>query len=444
MKYNTKIKRFLIGVMLLGRLKETVQLSVDNFKIITGNHSAAIECFRNPTRADCQKIEAYIKNLKDFRNGQIETAIYSEELPPSVEDIKLSNNIPLKEIIAPIPDEFIKNLTVCPFQSNDGVTVSNCSQKLKKLCGGKIKCVEDKTNDNDEKKDNKIDEAKDDNDEINMEELNESIKNSVDKTKINKNSNKPDVTDKEKNNKNDTKSLLETFMFGLLTSVGILVLLLMILCIIQTFSKKNIVNLKKLSEYYENKPLVNHSGKTSSSSMNSNSNNGTQSTHSNYAFSNCSQASYSNPKHKRYLYVFDDGSVMMSKSLHQNGRIIQNNASTSSNNQMTSVISNNNSSTNSNFNNNSLINVHNSVQTLHTRSSNNNPQQNSKLSISTTVASHNSNITFSPMIGSPIAESPIKTVNRNTVSIHIPPQIHENKFRQENRKTDIIYTTSSQ
>jgi len=47
------------------------------------------------------------------------------------------------------------------------------------------------------------------------------------------------------------------------------------------------------------------------------------------------------------------------------------------------------------------------------------------------------------MIGSPIIDSPVKAINRNTVSIQIPPQVHETAFRQEKRKTAIPFSTTS-
>ncbi|ORX47302.1 hypothetical protein BCR36DRAFT_584811 [Piromyces finnis] len=481
-----------------------------------------MECFRNPSRDTCASVKSYMINLKsekddilnteyalniieairaaswnikilDFRNGEINSSIYTANPPSVIKEIKLSYNIPLKQSIVSIPDNFIRYLTACPFQSFDGITVSNCSAKLNSLCGSNINCKNVQsnsnsnnnsntnnnnnnnnekdnnnnnnntnnntnnnnnnnsnhiTNDHSAKPSNKNDknnnnESKDNqsmnNDEI---KLDNSITNNGDiNNKVN--SHEPDIEDNE-SNKNNTKSLIETFMFGLLTSVGILVFLLIFLCLVQSYSNKNIMNLKKISEYYENKPLVNHSGKTNSSSMNENaSNNGTQSTHSNYAFSSSSQASYSNPKHKRYLYVFDDGSVMMSKSLHQNNRIIQSNASTVSNNP---INSNQVNHTSVNFNHNSLS-VNNHVQTLHPRNSNNNNNtlpHTSKLSISTAISTPNSNATLSPMIGSPIIESPVKAANRNTISIQIPPQSHENNFRQEKRKSAIPFTTLSQ
>jgi len=332
MKYNKRIKNFILGAVLLGQSRRSFQLSLNKYQKVVNNNANAMECFSNPSQDMCAAVENFMINLKpevddvltaeyafniieairngswnidslDLQNGEITSVIYTTKPPPSIKEIKLSNNLPLKQTIASIPDDFIRYLTVCPFKSTDGIKISGCSVRLKNLCASNIKCVDGKISNSGSK--------------INDDEYyyNNTV---ITSGKIEAGSHEPDIDDKgNKKNDTDTKTLIETFMFGLLTSVCILVFLLVLLCLIQTYSRKNIMNFKKISEYYENKPLVNNSGKTNSSSMNETT---SQSVHSNYAYSNISQASYSNPKHKRYLYVFDDGSVMMSKNRNQNNQ----------------------------------------------------------------------------------------------------------------------------
>jgi len=158
------------------------------------------------------------------------------------------------------------------------------------------------------------------------------------------------VINTENEGPSNSKSLIKTFLFGLCTSVGILIVLLTILYIAQKYSKKNIVNFNKLSDYYENKPLVKNSKSSSSSYTDTASLNGTIS----------SQTSYSNiMKHKRYLYVFDDGSVMMSKSLkNKNNDNNSHIASAFSSSGTNSVITNPMSQVNLNPNNSTLNGNH--------------------------------------------------------------------------------------
>jgi len=451
MKYNKRIKKFILGVVLIGQSKRSYQLNINTYGKIVNNNENAIDCFRNPSKDVCAVVESYMLNLKpeindelnteyalniieavraaswnidilDFQNGDITSSIFTANPPPSIKEIKLSNNKQLKQSVS-IPDNFIRYLNVCPFQSSDEIVISKCSPKLNKLCASHIKCeyVQKHGSKNPANND----------DYINID--NPIIQNG----KID--SHEPDIDDKENITKNDTKTLIETFLFGLLTSVGILVFLLIMLCLIQSYSKKNIMNFKKISEYYENKPLVNNSGKTNSSSVNENTSqsahsnyvqsahsNYAQSAHSNYTYSNVSQISYSNPKHKRYLYVFDDGSVMMSKNRNQNNQNNQNNPFLQSNSN-SSVVSSQNY-------NNSL-----NGQTTLSKSFNNNssvaPIRNPQLSISTAMATAQS-----PFIDSSIIDSPLKEVNGSTVSIQIPPQTHENNFRPVVNQLDQLVT----
>jgi len=300
----------------------------------------------------------------DFQDCAIDTEIFKATPPPQVKRIILSKNIALKESVISIPDRFISNLSSCPFQSDDNIRVNNCSAKLKSICSSNINCVvsnnsntkpQNPQNNNIPNKNistlpsstvnpiTTINEISSTPTNINLNDtISNPINNDIDpKKNTNKNdtvinnenenpsSNVQIVDNHDTSDKADrTKSLIHTFLFGLLTSFGILVFLLLLLCFVQKHSKKNIVGLKKLTEYYERKPLV-KGEKSPSSSMNdtaSMNDYGTQSTHSNYAVSNSSQTSSSQTKHKRYLYVFDDGSVMMSKSLNSNKLILQSNA----------------------------------------------------------------------------------------------------------------------
>jgi len=64
MKFNTKIKKIIIGVILFGKFRDTIQLSDAQFGKIINNYPLAIECFRNPSRDNCSSVKSYMLNLK--------------------------------------------------------------------------------------------------------------------------------------------------------------------------------------------------------------------------------------------------------------------------------------------------------------------------------------------------------------------------------------------
>jgi len=454
----------LFSFVVLSEIRQSFQLKDQAFEFIVNSHPTAIDCYRNPNRDICSSVKPYINAVRNenelstkcainiinmikysnwdisnlnFQNGEIDTDIYKASPPEKIKEIKLSYNILLKEKVVTIPDNFIRYLNSCPFQYNDGITLSNCSTKLLNLCSSQITCVaaapiknpttknpvvtkttniNPTNNKNDENKsNNKINQNNIINNKNNSTEINNDINNNNNNNNNNglntgdnnNNFKNNDITNNvpnddnfdEKYNTGDSpKTLFETFIFGLLTSVGILGFAFLVLCVVQTYTHKNILNFKRVT-YYEDRPLV----KSNSSSMNESlSNFGTHSTNSNYNLSNSSQTSFST-KHKRYLYVFDDGSVMMSKSL-QSSRV----------NPNSSFVTNNTI-------NNSLNEANNSMNSKNSNNDNNILSSNSNLSISISSNPNNiSNTTLSPLIGSPIMESNMKTYNKNVINISVP------------------------
>ncbi|KAG4107178.1 hypothetical protein H8356DRAFT_1359760 [Neocallimastix lanati (nom. inval.)] len=484
--YQINIKNVIFGIIILSRIKYSLQLTEETFKKITNNDSAALECFRNPTRVDiCGSVTKYMSALNygkndkintnyainiinaikvaswdistlDFREGEINNDIFNVELPTQVKKIILSNIMPLKKAPNNIPDRFIQNLNSCPFESNDNIKVVNCSSRMNNLCSSKVSCVSSESNKNSNINSNGNTNTNTNgnsniksNNNINVNSGDNTITNTNDNTSMNtgtsnnfsNNTNPKNKNNSQGNNNNNSnnnnnnnnndnnnslgssnvqvintenegpsnsKSLIKTFLFGLCTSVGILIVLLTILYIAQKYSKKNIVNFNKLSDYYENKPLVKNSKSSSSSYTDTASLNGTIS----------SQTSYSNiMKHKRYLYVFDDGSVMMSKSLkNKNNDNNSHIASAFSSSGTNSVITNPMSQVNLNPNN-STLNVRSSIQSLNSRYSN--VPTNSNLSIS--MECNPINITSTPSTDNQIKlETPEKALDKDSISIEIP------------------------
>jgi len=63
--YQINIKNVIFGIIILSRIKYSLQLTEETFKKITNNDSAALECFRNPTRVDiCGSVTKYMSALK--------------------------------------------------------------------------------------------------------------------------------------------------------------------------------------------------------------------------------------------------------------------------------------------------------------------------------------------------------------------------------------------
>ncbi|ORX84687.1 hypothetical protein BCR32DRAFT_266130 [Anaeromyces robustus] len=483
---NKKMKKIFLLILLLESINFSFSINEGTFRNVLGNNEKAMECFRNPKRADtavdCRKVSKYMIALNDgvdvlnsdhaknimaaikadswevpvlnFQDCAIDSKIFEATPPPQVHRIILSKNIALKESPINIPDNFISNLTSCPFQSDDNIKVNNCSAKLKNICSSNISCVVSKVNNqpvNPQPNNTPVLATSttnlvttsinniittptniNSNDTINTnstlinDKNNSTISNNESVNPINvENVDSPNNNNNNPDNSNHIKSLIQTFLLGLFTSFGILVLLLIILWFVQKNSKKSIVGLKKLTENHERKPLVKGEKSPSSSINDSTSTNdyGTQSTQSNYALSNSSQTSYSTQaKHKRYLYVFDDGSVMMSKSLNSNNLILQSNA-LSSQNSYTSPLNHNSIPTN-------FATISSNTNNIGVRSSLNSSNiptltRNSKLTISTTSNSNNINrSSLSPI--SP-ADSTTRLINnRNTISITIPQQTHTN------------------
>jgi hypothetical protein len=483
-----------LGIILLTKIKYSFQLDEETFKRITNNNSAALECFRNPTREElCGSVTKYMSSLNygrndklntnyainiinavkmsswdistlDFREGEISSDIFNVSPPSKIRKILLSNIMTLKKVPNKIPDSFIQYLDSCPFESSDNIKVINCSSRMNNLCSSKVSCVKgdnDNANVNTNPKTNPLTNINNpsinNNDNVNTNRnnintinntnsgannnnsqimnnkngSNNDINNNKNNTNVNNNTNSKSnnndnigfsnvqVVDTENDDTGNTKTLVETFLFGLCTSVGILIILLILLCIAQKYSNKNIVN--KISYYYEKKPLVKSSKSGSSSNTDSTSMNGTTNTQ----LSSSSQTSYTNVmKHKRYLYVFDDGSVMMSKSLK--------NKNNGNGNPKTSGLSSSGGDTAVTnpipqpIINNNTLNVHSSIQTFQSRNSN--IQTNSKLSISTASSNMNNdtpNIIVSPSTNSPIElVPPAKVLNRNSITIEIPKSIN--------------------
>jgi len=485
--YKNNIRKVILGIILLTKIEYSLQLDEETFKRITNNNSAALECFRNPTREDlCGSVTKYMSALNygrndkintnyainiinavkmsswdistlDFREGEISSDIFNVSPPSKVRRILLSNIMTLKKAPNNIPDSFIQYLDSCPFESYDNIKVNNCSSRMNSLCSSKVSCVSggngnanvntnpntnsnsninnptpnnnanenangnnintiNNTNNGANNNNGQIINSKNGSNDINSNNNNSNT--TINNTNSNNNGNvgfsNVQVVNTESDDTDNTKSLVETFLFGLCTSVGILIILLVLLCIAQKYTNKNVVN--KISKYYERRPLVKSSKSGSSSNTDSTSMNGT-----NTQLSSSSQTSYTNVmKHKRYLYVFDDGSVMMSKSLKN-----QNNGD---GNPKTSALSSSggdtvvtNPITHQTLNNNTL-NVHSSIQTLHSRNSN--IQTNSRLSISTASSNPNNNAPntiVSPSTNSPIElVPPAKVLNRNSITIEIP------------------------
>jgi len=168
MRYNKQCQIILSSFIIFGSFKQSVQLTEQQFIRITDSSEAA-ECFRNINRDICANVKKYMSalnnnreesvntnhvknifaaienghwniNTLNFENGEIDSNIFNLKPPAVVKEIKLSNNIMLKQSALSIPDNFINNLNKCPFNNND-VTVNNCSAKMNKLCSSAVKCI---------------------------------------------------------------------------------------------------------------------------------------------------------------------------------------------------------------------------------------------------------------------------------------------------------------
>jgi len=475
---SKKIKKILFSLVLFGEIRFSYQISASIFGKIINNNQNALKCFDVNQYSDgsCSEVKNYINNIRNagevnsqcfeninkivdakptwgityynFEGIDVDTSIFNVVPSKDVKGMKFSNNQRLKSTALTIPDSFIQELTSCPFQNqNDNIKVNNCSSGLKAKCMFFITCITsyqtptvptnpvpiktpviDKPSDK-ENSNTTPDPGQNTNpssgQNTNTSNKNNPSNGNTDKPNTNNGNNNTDdstndsgdltkvvqVNSNPEDDPDSPKTLLETFLFGLLTSVGVLGFVFLVLCVIQTYTKKRILNFKRLS--YEDKPLV----KSNSSSMNESvSNFGTHSNSSNYNPSTSSQTSYTT-KHKRYLYVFDDGSVMMSKSLN---RPNQNSSVTTP----TLINPNNNA--------NNFLNEPNNTMPKYTNSEAINSIHSSNSNLTISISPNTSyNTTISPLIGSPIIGSPIKSFNKN-INLSVP----QNYVTEMNNRLD--------